>query len=429
MTMLIRLLCVVFVLAGLESLAQETAAPAIQGSASAGKGVPTMQEVEATGAGATEDEAFKQAVVDAVRQVVGTLVSAENVINNDRVIKDEVLTLSDGFVEKVLSQAKVKLDDGTWQAKLKCIVRKGQLFGKLQKANVPTIKFDGVSMFADVVSQSNFRGDANKILAKAVREFFRGYPSMYKYECEKPKIVHAGDQTTKVEIAFRCMVDEERYYETLLPPLRDALKHAAKEVITMPPCDYARVYNAAHENHRPTMGEVIVQERSGWSVYLIENEILKGCDPRDIFSRQTGFGNTSAALLLFQSSDNSTTHYIAETRSNIDYLGDCVLAKLSKSSDTIEAELPTRLLPSIAKISMRLGLDVRDFIRPVNSVKQPYSGFFDDYPNEPFCSKGWLVYGVYGGSLALTRGLSDKIEYGSVLSSSGLLYYLGSSLE
>ena len=151
------------------------------GNTSAKSGPAPLQEVQATGAGATEDEAFKQAVVDAVRQVVGTLVSAENVVKNDRVIKDEVLTLSDGFVEKVLNQDKTKLDDGTWQVKLKCVVRKGQLYGKLQEANVPTVKFDGVSMFADVVSQSNFRQDAHKMLAKAVRDFLRGYPSLYKY--------------------------------------------------------------------------------------------------------------------------------------------------------------------------------------------------------------------------------------------------------
>ena len=414
----------------------------ILGDTHAESGPPPLQEVEATGAGASQDEAFRQAVVDAVRQVVGALVSAENVVNNDRVIKDEVLTMSNGFVEKVLNQDKAKLDDGTWQVKLKCIVRKGQLYGKLQKANVPTIKFDGVSMFADVVSQSSFRGDANKMLAKAVREFFRGYPSIYKYECEKPKLVHAGDQTTKVKILFRCTVDEERYYGTLLPPLREALKHAAKEVVTIPDSHLKGAYTAAYDNHRRTMGEVIVQERSGRSVYAIENEILAGCDPRSAFSYGGGgwggsLVNHSAALLLFQSSDNST-QYIVETHSNIDSQFHTVLARLSNDStpDTreIEAELPTRLLPNIAKISMRLGLDVRDYIIDPNNSRyngysDGYSGFFDEYPNKPFCSKGWLVYGVYGGSLTLTKGLSEKIPYRSVLDPNGRLYYLGDSLE
>ena len=113
-------------------------------SVHAAPGRTAMQEVEATGEGANANEAFKQAVNDAIRQVVGTLVSAENLVNNDRVLKDEVLTLSDGSVEKVISQEKVKSDNGTWQVKLKCIVRKGQLYGKLQESKLPTVKFDGV---------------------------------------------------------------------------------------------------------------------------------------------------------------------------------------------------------------------------------------------------------------------------------------------
>ena len=508
MTMLIRLLCVTFVLAGLELLAQETAAPAIQGSASAGKGVPTMQELQATGAGATEDEAFKQAVVDAVRQVVGTLVSAENVINNDRVIKDEVLTLSDGFVEKVLSQDKAKLDDGTWQVKLKCIVRKGQLFGKLQKANVPTIKFDGVSMFADVISQSHFRGDANKMLAKAVREFFRGYPSIYKYECEKPELVHAGDQTTTVKIKYRRKVDEERYYNALLPPLREALKGAAKEVLSItsdklrkrivaldPPNhrDWAEraqdlaasrlgfqtieendatdlasldASRLAPQTYSTTYGKIIVQERSSWSVYAIESEILRGCDLRSAFRRHPssspfepqGLVRDATTFILFQRNDSAIPQYIyriVSSRGNgyggrevndIAFNGDCVVAAWASPQrawanpqrdedggmSAITLELPTELLPSIAKITMRLGLNVND-VDPHHS-KIDYSGLFDEYPKQLFSSEDWFVdedsqkrsrYPIRW--LKLGRWVSGKIN--SASSDGPFIYYLGDSLE
>ena len=85
--------------------------------------VKELEEVESIGEGVSENDAFKQAVVDAVRQVTGTLVASETLIEDEEVIKDEVLTLSNGFVEKVLEQKKTKNSDGTWTVKLKCVVR------------------------------------------------------------------------------------------------------------------------------------------------------------------------------------------------------------------------------------------------------------------------------------------------------------------
>ena len=195
-------------------------------SVHAQSGPPPTQEVEATGHGANADEAFKQAVVDAVRQVVGTLVSAENVISNERVIKDEVLTLSNGFVEKVLTQTKYKQDDGTWQVKLKCIIRKGQLYGNLQKANIPTIRFDGVSLFADVVSQIDHQESSVKMIANAFRSVTSDLVSATMVE-EKPKIVERNDKYTDVTITWRASVDIDSFFKNCAPALDAALSSAA----------------------------------------------------------------------------------------------------------------------------------------------------------------------------------------------------------
>lgn len=190
------------------------------------KEVPAMQEVEATGTGATEEEAFKQAVVDAVRQVVGALVSAENVVKNDRVIKDEVLTLSNGFVDKVLNRDKTKMDDGTWQVKLRCIVRKGQLYGKLQKANVPTVKFDGVSLFADVVSQLDHQKSSVEMIKNAMKKFSSSLVTATMLE-EKPKILERDERSTTIEFDWAATVDVDGFFKNFAPALDAACSNAA----------------------------------------------------------------------------------------------------------------------------------------------------------------------------------------------------------
>ena len=198
---------------------------------SAESGPPPMQEVEATGQGINADEAFKQAVIDAVRQVVGTLVSAENVINNERVIKDEVLTLSKGFVEKVLKQDKRNLSDGTWEVRLKCVVRKGQVYGKLQEAKVPTVKVDGVSLYADVVSQINVQKESTRVLAKAFDEF-----SMHlitaKVLDEKPPVLRRDDKATVINLNCQAVCDMDRYFSQLAPNLDATLSKVCLRQLT-----------------------------------------------------------------------------------------------------------------------------------------------------------------------------------------------------
>jgi len=449
----------------------------------AGSGPPPLQEVDVTGHGATEDAAFKQAVMEAVRQVVGSLVSAETLINNEQVIKDEVLTLSNGFVEKVVNQEKTKLNDGTWQVRLNCIVRKEQVYAKLQKANVPTMKFDGVSMFADVVSQSNFRKDAHVMLAKAVRDFLRDYPSLYRYECEKPVLVHAGDEITTVNIKYRVKVDAGSYYTNLLPPLHQALKAAAKEVLTTPgvkptppsrgqgTMSRSQTYKellaskesleseawsrtssllSAQERRMSDLGEVmvVVQERSGWSVFGIEKEILQGCYLKAAFSDR--FSNDgypkpvdirgSKSFILFYGSDGAMPLHISEDDNWIGFKDGSVVVS-TRSGDNeeaheVEVKLPTKLLPRITKVTVRLGLKVTLLAMESESSgmrHQPleYSGLFDGDSTKPFFSQGRLVH-AQGGftmplTLTMTKGFSGTIGDSKYFSAD--LYYLGDYSE
>ena len=229
-------------------------------------GPPAFAETEVTGRGATEDEAFKQAVVEAVRSVVGTLVTAENVVSNDQVIKDKVLTLSNGFVEKVLEQKKQKLTDGTYEVALKCVVRKGQLYGTLKEANVPTVKFDGVSMFADVLSQVDFKKNAVKNLQVAFGKFYAELPSLYVFTASKPEVVKTDDITSAIKIQYSGSINYKRYYEEMVPALCDVLSRAASQ--TQP--------QASDTPPNPAQGEFAIQtEPKKWLIYKIDESDLK----------------------------------------------------------------------------------------------------------------------------------------------------------
>ena len=86
------------------------------------------QVVIAEGVGATAEDAIKDAFRHAVRQVVGAVVDAETLIENDEIIEDKVLTYSDGFIksyEEVVGSKKVK--DGLHRIKIKAQVERGSV--------------------------------------------------------------------------------------------------------------------------------------------------------------------------------------------------------------------------------------------------------------------------------------------------------------
>lgn len=192
------------------------------------------QEVDgASGQGTTENEARLQAYRDAIQQVVGVLVTSKNVVDNEKVIQDKILSVSNGFIDKILKEEKKQLADGTWQVNINCIVRKGELYGSLQKANVPTVKFDGTSLFADVVSQLDHQQSSVEMIKNALRKFSPDLVTATMLD-EKPKIIDRNQQETTIQLTWRASVDLVGYFKNVSPALYDALSAAASEKSVQP---------------------------------------------------------------------------------------------------------------------------------------------------------------------------------------------------
>ena len=344
-------------------------------------GPPAFAEIEVTGRGVSEDEAFKQAVVEAVRSVVGTLVTAENVVNNDQVIKDKVLTLSNGFVEKVLEQKKKKLEDGTYEVALKCVVRKGQLYGTLKQVNVPTMKFDGVSMFADVVSQVDFKKKAVENLTAAFGKFFAEFPSLYELATSKPEVVKSGAELTEMEMIVSGAVNYKRYYEEMAPALCAVLSTASgKPAQTLNIKPYHDGYRKLNiRNRRLERDEVAIQTgNKEWKIYEIDGEILDEVNPALEFGRgnkggceligsEGGLGPN--VYVIFLNSDN-TPLCVSVGRGVLEVFDFAIVTVPSlRTHIKVTAHIPTSILPLITHTKLRLGLC---FHRDGNNPYLPY---------------------------------------------------------
>ena len=129
------------------------------------------RQVVVTGVGANEEEAKRQAYRNAVQSVVGALVVAETLVENDALVNDKILSHSDGYVTRVEQMGQtVPLDGGMVEVTMQVTVKSQQLREKLQAENISVIAMDGGSLFAKAATKNEQTRDAVAIVA----EFLRG---------------------------------------------------------------------------------------------------------------------------------------------------------------------------------------------------------------------------------------------------------------
>lgn len=127
-----------------------------------------LVDVVSTGYGTTVREATRAALRSAVEQVVGTMVDATTLVENDELIEDEILTYSAGMIasSKVIGEPK-KSEDGLYAVKVKATVKKGRLEEKLRGASAVNVALDGADLFARMTAAQDNLADAEAMI-KAV---------------------------------------------------------------------------------------------------------------------------------------------------------------------------------------------------------------------------------------------------------------------
>ena len=124
-----------------------------------------LVDVIAVGVGLTQDEAMKAANKAAVEQVVGTMVDASTLVENDELVEDRILTYSAGLIadSKIIGTPK-KDANGLVTLKVKATVRKTALREKLVAAKLVSVELDGQSLWAQAVSAQDNLADAEAMI-------------------------------------------------------------------------------------------------------------------------------------------------------------------------------------------------------------------------------------------------------------------------
>ena len=104
-----------------------------------------------SGQGKTQDEAKQNALRSAIEQAFGTFISSKTEILNDKLVKDEIVSVSNGNIKKFEIISEVQIPNGVYATSLKATVSVSKLSSFVESKGV-VVEFKG-SLFAFNVNQ------------------------------------------------------------------------------------------------------------------------------------------------------------------------------------------------------------------------------------------------------------------------------------
>ena len=104
-----------------------------------------------SGQGKTQDEAKQNALRNAIEQAFGTFISSNTEILNDELVKDEIVSVSNGNIQKFEILSEVQIENGEWSTTLKAVVSVTKLTSFCESKGI-SVEFKG-SLFAFNINQ------------------------------------------------------------------------------------------------------------------------------------------------------------------------------------------------------------------------------------------------------------------------------------
>ena len=199
--------------------------------------------VTVSGYGATPEAAEKSALQKAVRKAVGEMVDAETIAQNGELIKDKVLTYSDGFVQskKTISGPEKDEDLGLFSIVIEAKVMPKKLAAKLEESKITTSAVAGEDIWAQSVSKISNVFEGREMLAKLVNEEIiparllkarlispgpNGKP-LYDDEAKIEQKIDYDAETVEMTYMVEMSWDREAYLESIVPKMTALLDKLA----------------------------------------------------------------------------------------------------------------------------------------------------------------------------------------------------------
>ena len=187
-----------------------------------------------TGYGIDKEKALKNAFKSAIEQYVGVVVDADTIVENGEMIKDEILTASNGYIQEY-EELSTENSGGLVEIKIRATVKSQKVFNKIKSLNIATIKLDGIddayklaknqeskvkNKKAKVLTQIIAKKDAEQILRKSFKKFLsaESVKEMLTISITSVDVDSKSLKNDKVPVtvAFAIAFDEKIYGQKLV---------------------------------------------------------------------------------------------------------------------------------------------------------------------------------------------------------------------
>jgi hypothetical protein len=203
------------------------------------QGNPQTNEITVTGIGTTLESAEKQALASAIRQAVGAYMDSKTIIENEEVIQDRILSVSNAFIEKyeLIGQPK-KSSDGLIEIIILAKVKTNQVVQALKEQNLISGEVAGQNLWAEASTKVMNAQDGVAMLEAKIPEFIKnsvtitplgkdGKPQFVKdasgneVPSTAPAIVSEDAATGKAQLRwfFAIGMDSKYYKAQILPTI------------------------------------------------------------------------------------------------------------------------------------------------------------------------------------------------------------------
>ena len=179
-----------------------TAARTIVGS----YGTQGTRRVTVDGVGTTADEALKDCFRKAVAVVMGSIVDTETQVENDQLVVDRILTLSDGFVDSFEELGKAYVEDGLVHRHIIATVRRDSLLVACGRAE--SVSVDASGLYPEVMTKLERRRNAVALLRKTL-DMLPG--SVLRVQVGTPRVEKLGETRTTLGIELVIRADSQKY--------------------------------------------------------------------------------------------------------------------------------------------------------------------------------------------------------------------------
>jgi hypothetical protein len=194
-------------------------------------------KVVATGVGMDGEMALKNAFSHAIEQAVGVLVDAETIVDNDQLIRDQVLTFTRGVLQQYAVTGRWQ-EEGLWHVRIWALVSVNPLSEKLTAQNITVRQVPGELLWGQAVVEIQNESQAAEIFARAMRDF--GIDKLVKVEIVgEPDAIEKNPVTAKLRVRVRLTPDFEKWqplHRNLEPILKKiASASASFATVAQPP--------------------------------------------------------------------------------------------------------------------------------------------------------------------------------------------------